>query len=620
MGLYINSLTGNLALFNSLYQTTETKVNIMKKLSSGIRINSASDDAANLSLSQKLTSVINGSSVAKNNVLTGISYLNTADSSLSNMSDSLQRIRNLAIQSLNGVYSSAERQMLQKEVSQLSSDMNQTYKSAKFSGQNVFMNSSTTATTISSHLTESGALTSGYDAAHIIHNANEFASKITGHETENFILVGDIDLSALGTLSHALFQNDYSGTLDGNGYTLSNMNIKSNGANINCGLFAHLNGATVKNLTLSNCYVNDSANSAGIFSDSGILAGEIENSTITNVVLSGGSVIGGGGDAGGLAGWSIFSTYVDCSSSANISNGQHVGSMVGHSTADSFDNCYASGDVTASPSTGLSAGGLLGVMEGGAIVSNCYATGNVSNTHGIAAGLVGTVGYDGSWLGGNGDGFISNSYAAGGNISGITARGLAGKVVAGSTADASNFYKNNVSADGGSSVNANVSPAPTGSWSSAIWDKSVSIPQLKWTEVSPTLSQGSVSLQVGDDSKSTSTIDLNMNFDIGPLNFDITNQGAAASAVKQADQLMAFLSTMRSNAGASINKLQSTVNILDSRKNNLSESKSTIYDADMAQESALFIKNQIKSQSGVQMLQQVKNLDQSMIMNLLNNM
>ncbi len=620
MGLYLNSLSGNLALAKSLYQASEAKVNIMKRLSSGIRINSASDDAANLSLSQKLTSVINGNTTAKNNSLTGISYLDTADSALNNMSNSLQKIRNIAIQSLNGVYSSSERQMLQKEVTQLSSDINQTYKSAKFSGQNVFMNSSTTATTISSHMTESAAISAGYSEANIIRNASDFVNKITGHESENFILMGDLDLSSLGTLSQALFQNQYSGTLDGNGYSISNMTIKSNGANINCGLFAHLNGATVKNLTLANCNVNDSTNSAGIFSDSGILAGEIENSTITKVNVSGGSVIGGTGDAGSLAGWSIYSTFIDCGSSANISNGQHVGSFVGHSTADSFDNCYASGDAVASSTTGVAAGGFLGVMDSGAIISNCYATGNVRNPLGYAAGLVGIVGYDGSWLGGGGDGFISNSYAAGGNISGNIIRGLAGKVVAGSDVDATNFYKNNASSDGDSSVNANISAAPTSGWSSTIWDKSVSIPQLKWTEVSPSLSEGSVKIQVGDDEKSTSSIDLYINFDIGPLNFDVSNQGSSESAIKQADQLMLFLNTMRSNVGASMNKLQSTVQALVVRTNNLSESKSTIYDADMAIESANLIKNQIRSQTGVQMLQQIKDFDRPMIMKLLNSL
>jgi flagellin-like hook-associated protein FlgL len=97
-------------------RTTQRKhTTTMERLATGLRINSAKDDAAGLAISQKMTSQIKGLNQAVRNINDGISLLQTADGALSAVTDMLQRIRELAVQSANGTYSDADREYLQME-------------------------------------------------------------------------------------------------------------------------------------------------------------------------------------------------------------------------------------------------------------------------------------------------------------------------------------------------------------------------------------------------------------------------------------------------------------------------------------------------------------------------
>lgn len=101
-------------------------------LSSGSRINSAADDAAGLAISEKLKTQINGYDVGASNAQDGQNLLNVADGALAGMQDSLQRIRELAVKSMNGTYSDSDREMIQVEIDQLKDDIQQTAKGTSF--------------------------------------------------------------------------------------------------------------------------------------------------------------------------------------------------------------------------------------------------------------------------------------------------------------------------------------------------------------------------------------------------------------------------------------------------------------------------------------------------------
>src|SRR4051812_28483893 len=106
----------------------------MQRLSSGLRINSAKDDAAGLAISQRFTSQINGLNQAARNANDGISLSQTAEGALGVIGDNLQRIRELAVQSSNATNSNTDRAALQTEVGQLLNEIDRVANQTSFNG------------------------------------------------------------------------------------------------------------------------------------------------------------------------------------------------------------------------------------------------------------------------------------------------------------------------------------------------------------------------------------------------------------------------------------------------------------------------------------------------------
>ena len=106
----------------------------LQRLSSGLRINSAKDDAAGLSISERMTSQIRGLDQATRNANDGISLVQTAEGAISGMSDNLQRLRELSLQASNATNSAADRQMIQAEVSQLVTEIDRVASMTEFNG------------------------------------------------------------------------------------------------------------------------------------------------------------------------------------------------------------------------------------------------------------------------------------------------------------------------------------------------------------------------------------------------------------------------------------------------------------------------------------------------------
>ena len=109
----------------------------MEKLSSGERINRAGDDASGLAVSEKMRSQIRGLNQASRNVENGVSFIQTTEGYLNETTDILQRIRELAVQSANGIYSDEDRMQIQVEVSQLVAEVDRVASQAQFNGMNM---------------------------------------------------------------------------------------------------------------------------------------------------------------------------------------------------------------------------------------------------------------------------------------------------------------------------------------------------------------------------------------------------------------------------------------------------------------------------------------------------
>ena len=109
----------------------------MEKLSSGERINRAGDDASGLAVSEKMRSQIRGLNQASTNAQNGISFIQTTEGYLQETTDIIQRIRELAVQSSNGIYSDEDRMQIQVEVSSLVEEIDRVASSAQFNGMNM---------------------------------------------------------------------------------------------------------------------------------------------------------------------------------------------------------------------------------------------------------------------------------------------------------------------------------------------------------------------------------------------------------------------------------------------------------------------------------------------------
>ena len=109
----------------------------MEKLSSGEKINRAGDDASGLAVSEKMRSQIRGLNQASRNAANGISFIQTTEGYLQETTDIVQRIRELAVQSSNGIYSDEDRMQIQVEVSQLIAEVDRIASTAQFNGMNM---------------------------------------------------------------------------------------------------------------------------------------------------------------------------------------------------------------------------------------------------------------------------------------------------------------------------------------------------------------------------------------------------------------------------------------------------------------------------------------------------
>ena len=109
----------------------------MEKLSSGERINRAGDDASGLAVSEKMRAQIRGLNQASQNAANGISFIQTTEGYLQETTDIMQRIRELAVQSSNGIYSDEDRMQIQVEISALVSEVDRIASSAQFNGMNM---------------------------------------------------------------------------------------------------------------------------------------------------------------------------------------------------------------------------------------------------------------------------------------------------------------------------------------------------------------------------------------------------------------------------------------------------------------------------------------------------
>lgn len=202
MALGINTNVASLSAQNQLNRSQEQSNQALERLSSGLRINSAKDDAAGLAISNRFEAQIRGLNQATRNANDGISLAQTAEGALGETGNILQRVRELAVQSANASNSSSDRQALQDEVNQLVSELDRIATTTNFNGQKLLdgsfgsatfqvgANANETITTTTSNLQ-----TDSYGNNQVLANGAEAGAAASGGAAVNGVSSGSVAIN-----------------------------------------------------------------------------------------------------------------------------------------------------------------------------------------------------------------------------------------------------------------------------------------------------------------------------------------------------------------------------------------------------------------------------------------
>ncbi|MBP7551787.1 MAG: flagellin [Spirochaetes bacterium] len=205
--MIINHNMSSINANNVLKFKTRDVDKTMEKLSSGIRINRSGDDASNLAVSEKMRAQIRGLNQAEKNVQNGVSLIQATEGYLQETEDVVHRIRELAVQSSNGIYTDEDRQYIQVEIDQLVDEVNRIASHAQFNGMNLltgrFANSQKGATPTASMFFQVGA---NMDQREQIYIGEMTAKSLFKTETDGQVLLSTPAASniSIGRMDEAL--------------------------------------------------------------------------------------------------------------------------------------------------------------------------------------------------------------------------------------------------------------------------------------------------------------------------------------------------------------------------------------------------------------------------------
>ncbi len=194
MSMSINTNVQSLDAQRNLSNSQSSLATSMQRLSSGLRINSAKDDAAGLAIAERMKAQVNGMNVAIRNANDGISLAQTAEGALSGVSDSLQRMRELAVQARNATNSSSDKDSLNKEFAQLQSEITRVLGGTSFNGKHML---GADATAMSFQI---GANTTGNDTVSITTTDMTQDGKITAVTGSGAVIDSSATAGAIGTV------------------------------------------------------------------------------------------------------------------------------------------------------------------------------------------------------------------------------------------------------------------------------------------------------------------------------------------------------------------------------------------------------------------------------------
>jgi flagellin len=219
MAMTINTNINSLTAQRNLGSSQGTLATSMQRLSSGLRVNSAKDDAAGLAIAERMNAQTRGLNVAARNANDGVSLAQTAEGALGKVGDMLQRMRELAVQSSNATNSTADRKALQAEVSQLRDEIDRVAKNTGFNGAKL-LDGSFAAGTFQVGANSGEVITV---AALTDSSAKGLSKVVYGEATSTAATAGDV------TELTEITDGSLSITVDGTAYTLADIAVARTG-------------------------------------------------------------------------------------------------------------------------------------------------------------------------------------------------------------------------------------------------------------------------------------------------------------------------------------------------------------------------------------------------------
>jgi len=654
----INTNIASLNAQRNLNNSQKANDVALQRLSSGLRINSAKDDAAGLAISTRFDAQIRGTNVAIRNSGDGISLAQTAEGSLNSITSNLQRIRELALQSSNDTNTDVDRDALNEEVQQLISEIDSTSKNASFNGRKL-LDGSFTKATFQTGANEGQNISFGIAKATIDSLGTALTNGVssdTGGSTASDLAAGDLVINGVAVGASSSADDTASVTLasssaiakaaavnavsDKSGVTAKANANTIGGATIGAaaaGATVVINGISV-DVTLSGSTasvrtaqmaeaINAVAGQTGVRAE--IAADSSGGINLVaddgrNIQLAGNVANAGLGAAGSYSGSftlvskdrsdiELGSNTGDIRAHAGFENGKFSGAnsgavASGGTVGSTALTALAEGDLVIN---GVSVGSTDASMDkastslaSSSAIAKAAAINAVSKDSGVAADVIATrvtstaVTAAAASISINGATTLAVAQQAnvGLQVQAIVdaVNGISGQT--GVTAEILDGDQYQLVAADGRNIQINIGAAGGG--------------------VTTGVTAGGVALKgAGTIDVSTNTGNLeNSGFEVGKYggaeagqllkDVDITTVKGAEAALKAVDNALATVSRNAAGLGAIQSRFESTISNLSSTSENLSAANSRIKDADFAAETAALSRSQVLQQAGISVLAQ----------------
>jgi len=565
----INTNISAIAAQNSLRTNNLNATSAMERLSSGIRINSAKDDAAGLAISTRMTANIRGLSAAIRNANDGISLTQTAEGSLASISDNLQRIRELAVQSANTGNNDSDRNALNTEARQLVSEIDRIANNSQFNGIKLLDGSF----------------------------QNQSLQVGAGNDTNDRIAIsiGSAKVSALGIGSNS----SYSKVLTP-GINVSNVALAAGTLSING---AQIGASTSDGVSYTNADSSAIAKASAINAASGLtgVTATVGKTTVTGVAattfgdIAAGNVMINGVDMGAIgAGTNAIDRGTQTAAAINAKTSQTGVTASANTSTGVVSLTAADGrNITVSTTTDGGTGtGLITTSSTGTAATQGAVAEGAFKINGVTFGAVAAGAANVTDQGTAVIGVINAKTAQ----TGVTATSVAGVITLATAAsdgrgiEVTGTLTNTGLAVRSSSVSSNITLSTNG-------DKGIVI---------------------GGTTGAASTGQaLNVGFNASVLSssggVDLSTAAGSIAALSVLDKAINTVTDSRASMGAYQNRLTASVANLETTSMNLQASRSRILDTDYAKETTNLAKSQIIQQAATAMLAQANQSSQSVL-------